>query len=274
MRQSQVLEFGSSIAVLLAAGLCVGAGHAIERWSNRSAPVAGSTWFNLGCFVPASILQSVALPLVAGTTVLAVKALGGGLIVLPDHGWGLPLGLVIYTLAMDLAEYVYHRAQHRFPILWAMHSLHHSDAEFNVSTTIRHFWADPLIKACTVYLLVGLSFRSSPAIVEIYGVLAYYNYVAHMDVRLGFGRWSWLLNSPRYHRLHHSSRPGDENANFAALLPFWDVLTGAYRAPRPGDYPPTGLTDEPGPSSVVGAIVWPLRANLGVGAPKRRAAAT
>ncbi|HEX7752546.1 MAG TPA: hypothetical protein VF440_09115, partial [Novosphingobium sp.] len=33
------------------------------------------------------------------------------------------LGLAIFVLVMDLGEFLFHRAQHAVPALWAMHSL-------------------------------------------------------------------------------------------------------------------------------------------------------
>ena len=115
----------------------------------------------------------------------------------------------------------------------------------------------------TIYLVVGILFKADPRIVALYGVLTSYNYFSHMNVRVGFGRWAWVLNSPHYHRRHHSRRPEDRDGNFAALLPVFDVITGAYRAPEPGYYPETGLDEGESPRSVLSALAWPLR-------PRRR----
>ena len=258
-----MLEIETFVAVVVGSGLCVAVGYFIEQRRGRPPQAARTVLFNVACFVPASFLQGLLSPLIAGVTVLAVNAIGGGAIILPSRGWGLLVGAVAYLVAMDGMEYLFHRAQHKLPLLWSMHALHHSDADFNVSTTIRHFWADRLLKMATVYLICGCLFRVSPAVLTIYGIFSYYNYVLHLDVGLAFGRWSWLLNAPRYHRLHHSRVPGDENCNFAALLPIFDVLSGAYRRPRPGEHPPTGLADEPGPASVLEALAWPLRGLFG-----------
>lgn len=70
------------------------------------------------------------------------NALGGGLVTLPSSGWGLIVGLLVYTLVIDLGEFVFHRAQHRYPLLWAKHALHHSDEAMNVAPTLGHFWAE------------------------------------------------------------------------------------------------------------------------------------
>jgi sterol desaturase/sphingolipid hydroxylase (fatty acid hydroxylase superfamily) len=248
------------LAGFLAAGALITVGALIERRyavRRASAPTLG---FNLLYLAPASLLQALVKPGIAAATVLTVNHLGGGLVTLPSLGWGgVLLGFAVYLVVMDLAEYLFHRAQHKIPLLWAMHSLHHSDEAFNVSTTIRHFWLDVVVKSFTIYLIVGLLFKADPRIIGLYGLVSTYNYVAHMNVRLGFGRWAFLLNAPQYHRVHHSSRPQDRDCNFAALLPVFDVFTGAYRPPAAGYYPETGLGDAAGPASVAAALIWPLR---------------
>ena len=247
------------LAGLLAAGAFILAGSLFERrFAARTSPPP-TLAFNLLYYAPASLIQALLKPAAGALTVLAVNGPGGGLVTLPAQGWGLLAGLAVYLVAMDLGEYLFHRAQHRFPWLWAMHSLHHSDEAMGVSTAIRHFWLETVIKTFTIYLVVGILFRADPRIVALYGAISAYNYFTHMNVRVGFGRWAWALNAPQYHRLHHSSRPEDRDRNFAALLPVFDVLTGVYRRPAPGDYPQTGLGDLDGPSSVLAALVWPLR---------------
>jgi len=247
------------LAGLLAAGAFIAVGVLVERRFAARTAASPTLGFNLLYYAPASLIQALLKPAAGALTVLAVNRLGGGLITLPALGWGLLAGLAAYLVAMDLGEYLFHRAQHRFPWLWAMHSLHHSDEAFGVSTAIRHFWLETFIKTFTIYLAVGILFRADARIVALYGAITAYNYFTHMNVRVGFGRWAWALNSPHYHRLHHSSRPEDRDCNFAALLPVFDVLTGAYRPPAAGDYPETGLSDAAGPSSVLAALIWPFR---------------
>ncbi|MDB5481329.1 MAG: sterol desaturase [Caulobacteraceae bacterium] len=259
MASAMATSVETFLAGLLAAGAFIAVGGLIERRFAATRPTTPTLGFNLLYFAPASLIQALLRPATGALTVLAVNGLGGGFVALPAQGWGLLMGLAAYLVAMDLGEYLFHRAQHSFPWLWAMHSLHHSDEAFNVSTAIRHFWLETFIKTFTIYLVVGLLFKADARIVGLYGVLTSYNYVTHMNVKVGFGRWAWVLNAPQYHRRHHSSRPEDRDCNFAALLPLFDVLTGAYRPPAPGDYPETGLGEEAGPSNVIAALVWPLR---------------
>ena len=161
----------------------------------------------------------------------------------------------IYFATLDLAEYLFHRAQHSLPFLWALHSLHHSDPDMNATTTERHHWGDQFIKAATIYPAVTFLFAGSPSVTAAYVLAALWNFVCHSNLPLNFGRFSWVLNGPAYHRRHHSSLPEHYNSNFAALLPLWDVISGSYH--RPDGFPPTGL--EVAPERFVDAATWPFR---------------
>ena len=152
-------------------------------------------------------LQSWALKIVGAFTVYgAVQAWNGPALI---DGAALPVwaAVIVYVLVYDFAEYVYHRMQHRIPLLWAMHSLHHSDPNMSVLTTNRHFWADPLFKSITVLSAAALIVSPTPTALAAYGALNLWNFVSHSQLRLDLGRWSWLINTPAYHRRHHSSLP-------------------------------------------------------------------
>jgi sterol desaturase/sphingolipid hydroxylase (fatty acid hydroxylase superfamily) len=240
----------------------IGVGFFIERMKPARPPDTPGFLLNLGYLMPLSLLNGALKPLCAAGTTFIVNALGGGFIELPSSGIGLLLGIPCYFLAMDGGEYVFHRAQHRIPALWALHSLHHSDPSVNVSTTPRHFWGDPFLKAITIYPLVGLLFKANAAVIGGYAIFGFYNYFLHLNVRVGFGRWFAWLNSPQTHRLHHSSLPEHRDCNFAQFFTVFDVLGGTYRQPTSGEYPPTGLDSAEIPYKVHGMILWPWRRQL------------
>ena len=236
----------------------IGACAAFERrWpARRGERLDGLQNFKV--WAASSVVQFVVIPALGGITTLAVNAVGGGLIVLPASGWGLLAGILVYLVAMDLGEYLFHRAQHAIPWLWAMHSLHHSDTVYDASTTVRHFWLDPLLKTFTIWLAVGLLFKAAPVIVVVYVAFTYYNFLTHANVRLGFGKASWLWNSPQYHRIHHSASPEHFDVNFAALLPIFDLISGTYYRPKEAEYPATGLDTGEEPRNFVEVVTWPL----------------
>ncbi len=206
--------------------------------------------------------QALAIPMLGGLTTLALNRAGGGLVRLPTRGLGWWAGLAVYFLVMDFGEYLFHRAQHAIPALWSMHSLHHSDRAFDSTTAARHFWLEPAIKMATIWLAVGLLFKAPASVVALYVAVSFYHYVVHSNTRLDFGRWTWVLNGPAYHRLHHSEAEAHFDVNFASLFPIFDVLSGAYRPPQRGERVQTGLDTGEEPRTVGEALVWPVRGLL------------
>jgi sterol desaturase/sphingolipid hydroxylase (fatty acid hydroxylase superfamily) len=249
------------LATFLLSLLLIGCGLMLERIR----PVCGlpdrAAIFNVVYLTASTFLQGVISPLVLAGTAIAVRAFGGGLVVLPAEGIGLVPAALAYIITLDLFEYLFHRAQHAIPALWAMHSLHHSDPAMNVSTTSRHFWLEQAIKSVTIYLAASLIFAASPVVIFIYAVASYYNFFPHMNLRVGFGRFV-LLNSPQYHRIHHSRQLSHRDKNFAGLFPVFDVMGGTHYLPAADEYPATGLDDGDCPINLAEAMAWPARGLL------------
>lgn len=253
---NSALDLGTTLAAQV--GL-IAFGFAVERL--RPARVQGleSLRLNLVYVAALRVIYAVLYPLTGALTTLLVNKLGGGFIKLPASGAGLIVAIPCYALAMDGGEYVFHRAQHRFPLLWSMHSLHHSDPAVNVSTAPRHFWGEMLLKSVTIYALIGVIFKANPVVILAYSVLGLYNYFLHMNLAIGFGRCSAWLNSPQFHRLHHSALPEHVDCNFNQFFPVFDVLFGTYRQPRRNEFPPTGLVNGETPLTLHNMLFWPWR---------------
>ena len=243
------------LALIAAPAVMVAVLLAAERvWPARRE--TGQTWLNIGNAVYSHGLRLVLQPVL----MLFVVRLTGGLPSLGIDKWPLYLGAPLYVAAMDLGEYAYHRLQHTVPLLWRIHSMHHSDPNMNVSTTDRHWWGDIYIKAVLFWAPLAALMHPSDTIVLIYSVVTLYIYFVHANLPVTFGRFSWVLNSPALHRRHHSSRPEHFNANYASMFPIFDVIFGSYRRPdaHPDAFPPTGLAAAP--KSLADTVVWPIQA--------------
>jgi sterol desaturase/sphingolipid hydroxylase (fatty acid hydroxylase superfamily) len=248
-------------ATCLLSLLLIGCGLMLERIRPVSGLSGQAAIFNVVYLIASVFIQGAISPLVLAGTAIVVSTLGGGIVALPSQGPAIIPAALVYIVTIDLLEYLFHRAQHAIPALWAMHSLHHSDPAMNVSTTSRHFWLEQAIKSVTIYLIASLIFAASPVIILIYTAVSYYSFFPHMNLRVGFGRFV-LLNSPQYHRIHHSSQSSHRDKNFAALLPIFDILGGTHYLPAADEYPATGLDDGDYPAGLTEAIVWPARGML------------
>jgi sterol desaturase/sphingolipid hydroxylase (fatty acid hydroxylase superfamily) len=162
----------------------------------------------------------------------------------PDPVWAFAL-VGLNLLAIDLCYYVYHRAQHRFRFLWALHELHHADSELNATSSYRTYWLEVpvqtiLVTTPTVLLFGALGPEHGRLVLT--GSL-FFLIFSHSNLRLELGPLTGWLVGPQVHRIHHSRLPGHRDRNFAQYFAFLDRLFGTWRAPAAGEFPPTGADD-------------------------------
>lgn len=219
------------------------------------------------------------------TTVLGASHHAPG----PAGWWTLCLFTVSMLLAYDFSYYVYHRAQHRFPILWELHKVHHS-AEVMVGVTKdRIHPVDEIMNRVWDALVVGivygvwLFFALDPIEVTIFGINVYVmrnilmmDFVRHTHLKVSFGRvGNAIVLCPHYHQLHHSTAVEHHDKNFGLMLSVWDRLFGTLVVPQPSESFTFGLSGEDSREyqSLSGLYVLPLRRMVMRAWPRRTRAA-
>jgi sterol desaturase/sphingolipid hydroxylase (fatty acid hydroxylase superfamily) len=183
------------------------------------------------------------------------------LIEIPDRGSMIKaFGLGFAWIATrDFFYYWLHRSQHASKWLWAEHALHHSEENLNVTTSVRHHWLEMPLN--TVFVVAPLTYLIRPPLITVPLVALTIGMVGtfiHMNARVGFGRFGWLIASPQNHRIHHSRLPEHMDKNFAQFFPLWDVLFGTYYRARPDEYPPTGLASGEQVKTLRGSLLMPF----------------
>ena len=186
--------------------------------------------------------------------------------------------LVLFTITMllayDISYYLYHNLQHRIPVLWELHKVHHS-AEVMVGTTKdRIHPIDDIMNRVWDGLITGpvygfwLFFAFDPVEITILGINVYVlrniimmDFVRHTHLKISFGP---LINNiilcPHYHQLHHSTDPKHFDKNFGLMLSIWDKVFGTLHVPEPNESFSFGLGYESKEyQSTLGLYVLPLR---------------
>lgn len=203
-------------------------------------------------------MDQLAAPLMSVTGVMVLNAAGGGWFYLRSDGWWFPFSVIIIILATDLLGYLIHRASHKYPVLWAMHSLHHSAESLSIISGARHFWFEDAVNAAAFWA-IGIIFKIPPDITMcvalIYRVPCA---LTHMNVRLSLGPFALVINNPQYHRIHHSIEPQHWNKNFSGLLPLFDIVFGTVWRPERDEFPATGLAPREKTIALDG-LIWPIR---------------
>jgi sterol desaturase/sphingolipid hydroxylase (fatty acid hydroxylase superfamily) len=203
-------------------------------------------------------LTSLLAPVTTVCSGVILSTLGHGWIHLPMNGYWYFVSIIILLVISDLYTYTFHRLQHAIPFLWAMHSFHHSANALTFATGIRHFWMERVM-ASAVLPIMPILF-DIPLETQLILSLVHFlpDSCAHLNVRFPMGRMITVLNSPQWHRIHHSVMPEHRDKNFAALLPLWDILFRTAWIPKPDEYPATGF-DPPVRVSVIEGVIWPFR---------------
>lgn len=143
------------------------------------------------------------------------------------------VSFLIYLVVLDFCDYWYHRAQHGWRWLWALHSLHHSQENMNLWSDDRNHVLDDLLRDVLMGVVaIGIGVQPGEYVLLV-SASRMLQSLQHANVRIHFGRLGeYLLVSPRFHRMHHAIGIGHESHgknslgghNFAVLFPIWDVL--------------------------------------------------
>jgi len=170
-----------------------------------------------------------------------------------------PLGIqpslpVLFTFVFTLSAFVIadfgiflaHYLQHKVPVLWEFHKVHHSAEVLTPMTVYRMHPVDDILSATLVSLFAGffsgfwLYFFDQPGrMITLMGVnmfvFAYYLFgynLRHSHIWLSYGPfWSRILISPAQHQIHHSVAREHVDKNIGFVFSFWDELFGTLVVP-------------------------------------------
>jgi sterol desaturase/sphingolipid hydroxylase (fatty acid hydroxylase superfamily) len=138
-----------------------------------------------------------------------------------------PIEFVLSLLLMDLAFYYWHLANHRVPVLWRFHNVHHVDQDLDVSTAFRFHFGEITFSVGFSLLQVSLIGPSAWAFAVYQLVFQAEVLFHHSNIRLPIDAERLLnkvLVTPRMHGIHHSQVQGENNSNFGTVFPWWDRL--------------------------------------------------
>lgn len=170
--------------------------------------------------------------------------------------------IFVSLLIIDLLTYTSHYLMHRIPWLWRFHSVHHSDASLDVSSTFRFHPVEVLFTQMwllSFVLLIGIPVW----------LIALWNLIilplslmqhANVDITNAFERsLRPLLVTPGLHKIHHSPRQAETDSNYGSFLSVWDRLLGTLVPESAAENPRYGLNylDDANWQSVWGMLRTP-----------------
>ena len=170
---------------------------------------------------------------------------------------------VVGVLLLDYTMYVWHRLNHRVPLLWRFHLVHHTDLDLDVATALR-FHAGELLLSCGWRAAQMAAIGPPVALVIVFEMV--------FEAATAFHHSNWrlpealdralarLVVTPRVHGIHHSTLEGETNSNWSVVLTWWDWLHRTLRLERPVAVPLViGLPAYREPLGVGALLTLPFR---------------
>lgn len=196
-------------------------------WPARRFPRRrGWVWLGFACLIGVALLSSL-LPLLLPGDWLAAHRLVDG------TGLGVAGGAVVGYLVYSFAAYAWHRATHRYSLLWRLaHQIHHSPQRVDMPGAVLFHPFDLAMYVVLQVLVSTFVLGLDPLAAAITGyIAAFYSFFQHCNIRTP--AWlGYLIQRPESHCVHHQR--GLHHYNFSDF-PLWDILAGTFRNPARWD---------------------------------------
>ena len=151
-----------------------------------------------------------------------------GIDVWPHH-WPMIGQVILAFLLSELIWYWFHRAEHRWSLVWRLsgHGAHHSfknlsALNFGANHPLEYFVL--LVPSAIVELLFGAGAAIGGAAI----LLVTQASIVHSNIPTNSKGIGWLLTTNRYHIHHHSLVIEESNTNYGCAVILWDRLFGTF----------------------------------------------
>jgi len=139
---------------------------------------------------------------------------------------------VAAIVLFDCWQYWWHRLNHRVPLLWRFHSVHHADAELDVSSGVRFHTGEMVLSFIARLIVIPLLGITLPQLAVYEAISLPVILFHHSNLRISGGldrRLRWFIVTPWMHFVHHSRWQPETDSNYSSLLSIWDRLFGSFR---------------------------------------------
>jgi sterol desaturase/sphingolipid hydroxylase (fatty acid hydroxylase superfamily) len=140
------------------------------------------------------------------------------------------------VLLLDYTLWWWHWMNHKVPLLWRFHLVHHLDRDLDTSTAIRFHFGEMTLSNLFRAAQIVLIGADEPALELWQRVLLVSILFHHSNLRLPAGldrALTRLVVTPRMHGIHHSDLREETDSNWSSLLSWWDWLHRTMRLDVP-----------------------------------------
>jgi len=146
--------------------------------------------------------------------------------------------IIVSALILDFfGGWLSHITEHKVPLFWRMHIIHHADNNIDVTSGLRHHPLESVWRG--LFFLIAIIICGAP----IYAVMIYqtlltiFTGVTHANISLPPAVdkiMSYILVSPNMHKVHHHWKQPYTDSNYGGVFSIWDRLFGTFKTLEPG----------------------------------------
>lgn len=140
---------------------------------------------------------------------------------------------ILAVLLLDFVKYAVHRSLHSVSFLWRVHQVHHSDPDFDVSTSARVHPIEVVLSQGASFAVIAMFAPPVAGVLAAELISAFQSFFGHANASLP----GWVEKplrrvfvTPDMHRIHHSEDVAEQFTNFGDSLPWWDYLFRTFLA--------------------------------------------
>lgn len=139
--------------------------------------------------------------------------------------------LIVFLTLDFFGGWLVHMTEHKVPVLWRFHVVHHADNNVDVTTGLRHHPVESILRG--LFFFMGIIVSGAPmfAVMIFQTILIVATAFTHANIRLPKqldAALSWVLVSPNMHKVHHHWKQPYTDSNYGAVLSIWDRLLGTF----------------------------------------------
>ncbi|MDA3615098.1 sterol desaturase family protein [Polluticaenibacter yanchengensis] len=147
--------------------------------------------------------------------------------------------IIFGVLAMDFfGGWLVHFVEHKTPLFWRAHIVHHTDTNIDVTSGLRHHPIEAFIR--WLFFMIGILITGIPIYVVLIAqtLMSMFTMFTHANINLPYqlDRWlSYIFVSPNMHKVHHHYKQPFTDSNYGTAFSIWDRLLGTYLYLSPND---------------------------------------
>jgi len=171
------------------------------------------------------------------------------------QNWPAAIQIILAVGLYSFLRYSIHYFQHKIPVLWELHSYHHSITDLKAMNTLVSHPLDYIMRNYLPPIIVA-SVGFDP-IITFFGIATIQasGVFSHFGAGVRAGWLNYIFVTPELHRWHHSSVTPEGHkyaVNFGVGFILWDRLFGTFYLPEENGVPlqpdrlghPSGYADE------------------------------